>query len=191
MVQGVALQTFNRRKMVSEEEYLAINYLKSGSLFEAAAALGGLMGSGRAEDSEMLAGFGRNFGNAYQIRDDVCGAFTESEDDNLSRNDLLNGDITLPFIYAMESEAISERDKRTIRSLYMGETEKVDPMDIQRIYEETMALERSIKKMKEFAELGRKYFDSFERTEAKEILNHMLDQYYKNFIPSTRLRVIV
>ncbi|MFB0558529.1 MAG: polyprenyl synthetase family protein [Candidatus Bathyarchaeia archaeon] len=191
MVQGVALQTFNRRKIVSEKEYLDINYLKSGSLFEAAAALGGLMGSGRAEDSERLAGFGRNFGNAYQIRDDICGVFEESENDNLSRNDLLNGEVTLPFIYALESDAIPEKDRRTITAVFMGEIEKVDPMDVQRIYEETMALERSIRKMKEFAELGRKYLDSFERSEAKEILNHMLDQYYKYFSPSTRLRVLV
>ncbi|NIM44064.1 MAG: hypothetical protein GTO54_00250, partial [Nitrososphaeria archaeon] len=67
------------------------------------------------------------FGNAYQIRDDISGVFEESENDNLSRNDLLNGDVTLPFIYALESNAISERDRRTIMDVFMGETEKVDP----------------------------------------------------------------
>ena len=45
MVQGVALQTFFRRKTISEDTYLNINYLKSGSLFEAAAAIGGLVGT--------------------------------------------------------------------------------------------------------------------------------------------------
>ena len=191
MVQGVALQTFNRRKIVSEEEYLNINYLKSGSLFETAAALGGLIGSSRTEDSKRLAEFGRNFGNAYQIRDDICGVFTESENDNLSRNDLLNGDITLPFIYALQSNIISDRDRKTITSVYMGETEKVDPTEVQHIYRETGALDRSILKMKEFAEEGRKYLEPYERSEAKKVLNIMLDQYYVNFTPSTKLKVIV
>ncbi len=191
MVQGVALQTFNRRKIVSEEEYLNINYLKSGSLFEAAAALGGLIGSGKTEDLERLAEFGRNFGNAYQIRDDICGVFTENRNDNLSRNDLLNGDITLPFIYALQSNIISDKDRKTITSVHMGETKKIDPMEVHRIYKETGALDRSILKMKEFAEEGRKYLEPYERSEAKKILNLMLYQYYVNFTPSIKLTILV
>jgi len=191
MVQGVALQTFKRRKMISEEEYLNINYLKSGSLFEAAAAIGGLIISSRKVDLERLAGFGRNFGNAYQIRDDIYGVFAESRNDNLSRNDLLNGDVTLPFIYALQSNIILDRDRKTITSVYMGETEKVDPTEVQRIYKKTGALDRSILKMKEFAEEGRKYLEPYERSEAKKVLNFMLDQYYVNFTPSTKLTVLV
>ncbi len=191
MVQGVALQTWKRRKILLEEEYLNINYLKSGSLFEAAAVVGGLMISDRAEDLEMLAGFGRNFGNAYQIRDDICGMFMESRNDSLARNDLLNGDVTLPFIYALQSNVISDRDRNTITSVYMGETEEVDPMEVQRIYEETGAFDRSILKMIEFAEEGRKYLEPFEGSEAKKVINTMLDQYYVNFTPSTKITVLV
>ena len=42
MVQGVALQTHYRGKVISLSEYLELAYLKSGSLFETAAALGGI-----------------------------------------------------------------------------------------------------------------------------------------------------
>ena len=190
MVQGVALQTFNRRKIVKEEDYLNINYLKSGSLFEAAAALGGLMGSKNQEDSAKLAEFGKNFGNAYQIRDDVCGVFAENMDDNLSRNDLLNGDVSLPFIYALDSD-ISERDRITITSAYLGQSERVDIEEVQRIYEETGAKERCITKMNEFAERGRMYLTDFERSEAKEFLNYILDQYYSKFSPGMKIGVII
>lgn len=189
MVQGVAFQTFNRRKIVSEEEYMEINYLKSGSLFEAAAALGGLMGSDIVEESEKLGEFGKNFGKAYQIRDDICGVFAENRDDDLSRNDLLNGDVTLPFIYAIESEAISDADKSMITSVYLGKTGNVDLEEVQRVYEETGAIGKSIKKMKEFSERGRESLDHFEPSEAKDILNNMLNLYYMNFSPKMRLRV--
>ena len=191
MVQGVALQTFNRRKTVSEQEYLTINYLKSGSLFEAAAALGGLIGSNRVEDSDRLAEFGKNFGNAYQIRDDICGVFAESTDDDLSRCDLLNGDVTLPFIYALEADAISEKDRGMITSVYLGEAEKVDIEEVQRIYDETGALEKSLRKMKDFAELGREHLDGFKQTDAKDFLDHLLDQYYSNFNPWTKITVVI
>jgi len=190
MVQGVALQTFNRRKLVTEEAYLEINYLKSGSLFEAAAALGGLMGSKDPEDSVRLAEFGKNFGNAYQIRDDICGVFAENSDDDLSRNDLLNGDVSLPFVYALDSD-ISGGDRITITSAYLGHSESVDIEELRRIYEETGALERCMVKMNEFAELSREYLDTFRGSEAKEFLDYLLDQYYGKFSPGMKARVII
>lgn len=191
MVQGVALQTFYRRKLVSETEYLNINYLKSGSLFEAAAALGGLIGSESLDDSRRLAEFGKNFGNAYQIRDDICGVYSEDSNDYLSRNDILNGDASLPFIYALESETISEEDRNILMSMFQVEREKIDLAEVQRIYEDTKALEKSIMKMKEFAEIGRAQLNSFESTEAKEFLNYLLDQYYKELNLERKLEIII
>jgi octaprenyl-diphosphate synthase len=191
MIQGVALQTFFRRRVIPEAEYLKINYLKSGSLFEAAAALGGIMGSDDVEAHGALAEFGRDFGNAYQIRDDICGVFSENRDDDLTRNDLLNGDISLPLIYALGSEAISEADRLWLLSVYLGEMKRVDLAEVQRIYEETGALERSVEMMKEFAEMSRGHVEGFESTDAKELLNQMLDQYYKNFSPGLTPKIII
>ncbi len=185
MVQGVALQTYYRRELVSEATYLEINYLKSGSLFEAAAALGGLIGSGSREDSEILADFGRSFGNAYQIRDDICGVYSEEEDDDLSRSDILNGDVTLPFIYALDSELLADSDRERLLAVYHGKTLEIDREEVQRVYEETGALERAIERMKGFAERGSKSLDRFERTEARDCLDHMLHRYYLDFNPTT------
>ncbi len=190
MVQGVALQTFNRRRLISEKDYLNINYLKSGSLFEAAAVLGGLFASPDPEDSARLAEFGKNFGNAYQIRDDICGVFAENRDDDLSRNDLLNGDVSLPFIYALDSK-ISERDRITITSAYLGKKDRVDIEEVQRIYEETGALQRCTAKMNEFAEKGREHLSDFEKSEAKNFLNFIIDQYYSKFSPGMKVGVII
>jgi geranylgeranyl pyrophosphate synthase len=190
MVQGVALQTFHRRKLISEEEYLTINYLKSGSLFEAAGALGGIIGSDNPEDLIRLAEFGRNFGNAYQIRDDVCGVYKEDDNEDLSRLDLLNGDSSLPFIYALESDSISEEDRKKILSPYLFKDNNIDLEEVQRIYRDTGALEKSIIKMKEFAQLGREKIVSFESTKAKEFLNYLIDQYYIKFHPKVKLELI-
>lgn len=191
IIQGVVLQTFYRRKFVPEDEYLLINYLKSGSLFEASAALGGIMGAGDPESTRELAEFGRHFGNAYQIRDDICGVFSENRDDDLSRNDLINGDISLPLIYALASKSIRDRDRRTLISVYLGETEKADIGLVQEIYEETEALGRCVEKMNEFAELGRSHLERFEATEAKGFLHHLIDEYYRDFTPGLAPRIIV
>lgn len=191
MVQGVALQTFFRRKKVAENTYLKINYLKSGSLFECAAALGGIVSSDIPEDYEALGQFGRNFGDAYQIRDDICGVYTETEHDDLSRNDLLNGDISLPLIYALESEEISKQDVSTLMMLYLGEKETADIEEIRRIYEESGALGRSIVKMKDYAREGTRCLEGFEDSKAKSFLIHLLDRYYISFSPESRLEAIL
>lgn len=183
MVQGVALQTYYRRELVSEATYLEINYLKSGSLFEAAAALGGLIGSGSRGDSGILADFGRSFGNAYQIRDDICGVYSEDEDDDLSRSDIINGDVTLPFIYALDSELLADSDRERLMAVYHGETPEIEREEVRRVYEETGALARSINKMKEFAEVGSESLSHFDRTEARGCLDHMLHRYYLDFDP--------
>ncbi len=191
MVQGVALQTYHRRKLVSEEAYLKINYLKSGSLFEAAAVIGGLVGSCSSEDSDTLADFGRNFGNAYQIRDDVSGVYAEEEGDHLYRSDILNGDVTLPFVYALESESITDVERDFLMRAYRGDVRKAEIGEVRRIYEETGALERSIDKMKEFSEGGRGKLDRFERTEARDCLDRLLDQYYMGFIPGEKPKIAI
>jgi geranylgeranyl pyrophosphate synthase len=191
MVQGVALQTYYRKEIVSEETYLNINYLKSGSLFEAAAAIGGLIGSGSLEDSKSLADFGKNFGNAYQIRDDICGVYAENESDKLSRSDILNGDATLPFIYAVGSDSIRGLDRELLMNIYMKEAVEAEIEEVKRIYKETGVIDASIEKMKEFAETGRKSLNGFKRTEARDCLNYLIDQYYMGFIPGKKLEIVI
>lgn len=189
MVQGVAMQTWYRRRLVSEATYLDISYLKSGSLFEAAAALGELVGSSSVEDSDVLANFGRNFGNAYQIRDDICGVYNDNNE-GFSRSDILNGDVTLPFIYSLESDTLSNRDRELLVAMFSGKT-TIEIGEVQRIYEDVGALKKSIEKMNEFAERGREHLRHFARTEAMDCLNYLLDQFYKNFIPWKKLEVVI
>jgi len=178
MVQGVALQTFCRRKLISMDEYLHINYLKSGSLFEAAAAIGGQMVSSDLDKIRTLTLFGKAFGNAYQIRDDVYGVYSKDKSDDCVRSDILNGDISLPLIYALESELVTETDRETLKGLYQGLIKDPQPENVQRIYEETGAIERSIATMKSFAEEGRRQLSRLQSNQAIETLNYLLNEYY-------------
>jgi hypothetical protein len=45
--------------------------------------------------------------------------------------------------------------------------------------------------MNEFAERGRMYLADFERSEAKEFLNYILDQYYSKFSPGMKVGGII
>jgi octaprenyl-diphosphate synthase len=177
MVQGITLQNQYKRKLMTVDEYLYMNYLKSGSLFEAAAALGSIAGSNKFEDIENLAQFGKNFGNAYQIRDDIILNFTPKGRMNSPNNDLLNGDPSLLLLYALNSERIDEEDKIRLLSIYLGESMDLDVTFVRRVYEESGALQLAIKMMKEFAKKARIILNIYPDSEAKKSLNELLNQY--------------
>jgi geranylgeranyl pyrophosphate synthase len=108
-----------------------------------------------------------------------------------SRSDLLNGDLTLPFIYALESQSMSIQDKKNLMDAFLGQKERIDNEDVQRIYVHTGALDSSLEKMKYYAENGRKSLEEFVQNEAGECIQYLIDQYYKHFNPKKKLEIII
>jgi len=181
MVQGITMQNQYKRKLMSVDDYLHMNYLKSGSLFEAASALGGIMGSNDPADVERLARFGKSFGNAYQIRDDIIDAFTPQDSEKSPNNDLLNGDPSLLLIYAVNSGSIDGEDRAKFLSVYRGESRDLEVDLVRRVYKETGSLQKAIDKMQDFSREARNILDYYSESEAKESLNELLEQYNSNF----------
>ncbi|TRO50026.1 polyprenyl synthetase family protein [Candidatus Bathyarchaeota archaeon] len=181
MVQGITLQNQYKRKLMSVDEYLHMNYLKSGSLFEAASALGGITGSNDPEDVKKLAQFGKCFGNAYQIRDDIIDTFTPQDSENSPNNDLLNGDPSLLLLYAINSDSIDEDDKARFLSIYSGECKDLNVDRVRRVYEETGSLQKAIDKMQEFSNMAKEILDGYPESDAKESLYELLEQYNSSF----------
>ena len=181
MLQGIALQSYNRGRLLAEENYLKINYMKSGSLFEAAAKIGGIIASGTPSEVSRLAQFGRYYGNAYQILDDICDAVKV---DNGRGSDLSRGDLSLPLIYALASKKITVRDRKKLSSVYKGDG-NINTIEVLSIYEETGAIEKSSTKMREYAGKARKILDSFTESHVTVALHSMLDLYDTQNIMTT------
>lgn len=181
MVQGITLQNQYKCQLLSVDDYLYMNYLKSGSLFEAAGALGGIAGSNKPNDVKNLAQFGKYFGNAYQIRDDIIDTFTPEGSDNTPNNDLLNGDPSLLLLYAVNSDLIEEEEKAKLLSIYSGESKELDVGFVRRVYEDTGALGRAIEKMREFAELAGGVLEKYHDNDARKSLFELLEQYNHDF----------
>ena len=88
---------------VSRERYLERCELKTARLFEAACRLGASLGTPGAAAADVLAGFGRSIGVAFQIFDDVLDVSGPVERTGKARGtDLLDGTVTLPLILARE-----------------------------------------------------------------------------------------
>ncbi len=159
MVTGIKKQVDINGSIASPEKFLEVNYLKSGSLFEAAGALGALCAGAGDEIVEKMARFGRLYGDAYQIKDDILD--TESNGESGPRSDLENGDMTLPIIFALQGYSLDEAEKYNL---------KKDKGKIREILENTDAIKRCV-------ELKDGLID-----EAQEILGHCKDSEAKQSI---------
>jgi heptaprenyl diphosphate synthase len=87
---------------ISEEQYLDRIAMKTAHFIAACCRLGALTGGAPPETQEALAGYGRNLGMAYQIRDDILDFVGEqSRTGKPLYLDLESGHITLPVIHAL------------------------------------------------------------------------------------------
>jgi geranylgeranyl diphosphate synthase, type II len=69
---------FEKSKSVSHGEYLRMIELKTAALMAAAAKIGAVIGGADKKDSELLYGFGRNLGLAFQIQDDLLDVYGDA-----------------------------------------------------------------------------------------------------------------
>jgi octaprenyl-diphosphate synthase len=113
MVEGELLQLGCLRKVeTTEEEYFELTYRKTASLFSTCLLMGAALGECSDEAEASLGSYGINLGMAFQIVDDILD-FTSSEE-KLGKpvgNDMREGKVTLPLIYALRRCAPEEVQK--------------------------------------------------------------------------------
>lgn len=88
---------------ISEESYYQVIRRKTAALFEACCAIGTLSGGAPEEEIENAKMFGRNLGMIFQIRDDIFDYYDQSRIGKPTGNDMAEGKLTLPAIYALNS----------------------------------------------------------------------------------------
>ena len=99
----------------TREDYIRIIYSKTASLFEAAVLSGAVSADAPEEWTAALAGYARNLGLAFQIKDDI---FDYAGGEGIGKPvgiDLQEQKITLPLLCALDT--VSEDEASTVRSL--------------------------------------------------------------------------
>jgi geranylgeranyl diphosphate synthase type I len=94
---------FEDRDDVSEEEYLEMVGKKTGALYAASAAIGGVLAGGSQPQIDALFRYGMNIGVAFQIQDDLIDLLASPEKSGKDRaSDIREGKQTLINIKARE-----------------------------------------------------------------------------------------
>ena len=101
---GEILQLTNiQNQEISEEVYYQVIKQKTAALFEACAAIGALSAGASEELVEEAKRFGQNLGIIFQIRDDIFDYYDSPEIGKPTGNDMAEGKLTLPVIYALNN----------------------------------------------------------------------------------------
>ena len=101
---GEILQLTNiQNQEISEEVYYQVIKQKTAALFEACAAIGALSVGASEELVEEAKRFGQNLGIIFQIRDDIFDYYDSPEIGKPTGNDMAEGKLTLPVIYALNN----------------------------------------------------------------------------------------
>jgi octaprenyl-diphosphate synthase len=155
MTEGELLQlTLLGRTDIKEAEYLDILQRKTAYLFSACCEIGAIMGGADAENQKALREYGMNLGTAFQLVDDLLD-FTASEEalGKAAGVDLLEGKLTLPLIYLLESDPSARPLLQEV--MHDGTYRKVARESLLERVESAGALERARERATHYAEAAR------------------------------------
>ncbi|MDD5659209.1 MAG: polyprenyl synthetase family protein [Actinomycetota bacterium] len=105
----------------SEDVYLEKINKKTSSLFKLSCVLGGLLSGSSDSDIENMRKFGSYLGIAFQINDDLIDVSMDKSGHKFDKpigNDIKQGNVTLPLIYALKNTKFKEK----IRDVFYANT---------------------------------------------------------------------
>lgn len=101
---GEILQLSNiQNQSICEDVYYQVIQQKTAALFQSCAAIGALSAGASEDDVKKAGEFGKNLGIMFQIRDDIFDYFDSKEIGKPTGNDMAEGKLTLPVIYALNN----------------------------------------------------------------------------------------
>jgi octaprenyl-diphosphate synthase len=171
MVEGELIQLDRlHRSDITEADYMELVDRKTASLFSACARLGGIAANVDEGVETRLADFAWNLGMAFQLVDDILD-FTSTEKilGKPAGNDLREGKVTLPMIYALETATADER-KAVETVISDGSYDNVPFMHILHILKRYQSIARAYERAHAFTEKSRELISSFPDSPAQRAL---------------------
>ena len=173
---GEILQLSNvQNQLISEDVYYQIINSKTAALFEACAKIGALSASATEQAVLDAAKFGQYIGMIFQIRDDIFDYFDSAQIGKPTGNDMAEGKLTLPVIYALNST----NDDSMMNLARKVKAGTVSPDEISCLVEFTKrngGIEYAERKMEEIAKDALIFIDQYAKEKAiKDALTAYLE----------------
>lgn len=150
-------------------DYLRRIKRKTALLIATSCKLGAIAGQTTADEARRLYQYGYYVGMSYQIIDDILD-FTSTEEElgKPTASDLLQGNITLPVLYAMKNKSFNQLLRKTFANPEsIAESDLVDLLDMLK---QTNAIEASYELSERYLNKALKVLEPLPNNDAKQVL---------------------
>jgi octaprenyl-diphosphate synthase len=172
---GEILQLSNiSNQEISENVYYQVIDKKTAVLFESCSVLGAISVGASEEEIEKARKFGHNIGMIFQIRDDIFDYYDSKEIGKPTGNDMAEGKLTLPVIYALNNT--NYESMQTLAKKVKAGTINVDEIAVLvEFAKQQGGIAYAEAKMEEFAKEAQTYIDECVKPELKEAFTSYLE----------------
>ena len=173
---GEILQLSNiNNQEIREDIYYDVIKQKTAALFEACAAIGAISANAPDEEIKKARQFGQNLGIMFQIRDDIFDYFDSKEIGKPTGNDMAEGKLTLPVIYALNNTDFESM--MTLAKKVKAGTINTDEIAVLvEFTKQQGGIDYAEQKMQDFSKLCMQYIEESVKNKAvKEALTAYVD----------------
>jgi octaprenyl-diphosphate synthase len=174
MSEGELLQIEKTRKLdITEDVYYSIIKAKTASLIASACAAGGYSSNADEAVASKCKILGEKIGFAFQIKDDLFD-YGKADVGKPTGNDIKEKKITLPLIYTMQH--VDKATKSKIK--YILKNKNKSNEDVQYVIDTVIkagGITYAQNCMTNFLNEANELLDTFEATEAREVMRDLID----------------
>lgn len=163
---------------VSEETYYEIIYRKTASLFEACAGIGALSVNAPEDDIRKAKELGKAIGMTFQIRDDIFDYYDSDAIGKPTGNDMLEGKLTLPVIYAINNSNDGEMTV-LVDKVKRGDANKEEIGRLVAFAKENGGIDYAYSKMEEYSAQAKSIVSSIKEKAIRDALTAYIDYVSK------------
>ena len=176
LARGEILQLSNiKNTEINEDVYYDVIKMKTAALFESCASIGAMSAGASPEEVEKARLFGQNLGIIFQIRDDIFDYYESKEIGKPTGNDMAEGKLTLPVIYALNNSHL-ESMQTLARKVKAGTINTDEIAVLVEFAKESGGIEYAERRMYDYRSLCMDYIESSVKEKAiREALTAYVD----------------
>ncbi len=161
LASGEILQLSNiANENISEDVYYQVIKQKTAALFEACCAIGALSAGASEDVIEKAKKFGQNLGIIFQIRDDIFDYYDSTDIGKPTGNDMAEGKLTLPVIYALNT--VNDESMTKLAYKVKERTATADEISVLVAFaKDNGGIEYARKRMADFRNEAQSFIDAY------------------------------
>ena len=175
--EGELMQLDHAEKLtINEDSYFKMIHKKTAALISASSEIGAISVGASAEIVEKCRLFGQYLGYCFQIKDDIFDYYDDANVGKPTGNDIREGKITLPLLYALRT--VPEKEATYPRELIRNKEFSPEHVSaLIRFAKQHEGIEYAERKLKEYKQKAVEIIQSFPASQARNSLLSLADYF--------------